>query len=100
MKYHGQRGLHGQVVIKDVVQVYNNDTAHVSVKETVDTGDLPEVYTMIYKLLLYSTAINKVEYHQVKILPMMTSQHYVLQMITLSPVERIHQRKLNDLLVV
>ena len=44
MKYRGQSGLHGQAVIEDVVRAYNNDTAHVSVKETALTGDLPEVY--------------------------------------------------------
>lgn len=77
-KYHGQSGLHGQAAIKDVVMVYNNDTAHVSIKGTA------------------VTASNKV---QVKILPVMIPQHYVLRMIMLSPVERIHQKILNDLLV-
>lgn len=43
-KYHGQSGLHGQAAIKDVVMVYNNDTAHVSIKGTAVTGDLPQVY--------------------------------------------------------
>lgn len=38
MKYHGQIGVHGQGAIGDVVWVYNKDTVHVPVRETVLTG--------------------------------------------------------------